>query len=135
MRLQLTCKAGVRHNREHESVMLMFTFHLGPIEFFCLAHLPREGERESSVFVKVTVKGRTLVDAGDSSIENWTCFGSEVAKLESGDRERVPLGPVLIYVEDGEAKIGLRKRMMIDPRFRSFEDWQEIEDGKGSRRK
>ena len=119
----------MKHNREHDSLMLMFTFHFGPVEVFCLAHVPREGEKESSVFVKLSLKGRTLVDAGDNSIENWTCFGGEVAKLESGSVDSVPLGPVALYVEGGEMRVGLRKRILIDPRFRSFEDWQEIGDG------
>lgn len=125
VRLQLTCKAGVKRNEEHGSVMLMFTFHLGPLEVFCLAHLPREGERESDVYVKATLKSRTLVDAGSKEIESWACEEGE-ATLEGGDVERVALGPVLLWVEGGEMKVGLRKRTLIDPRFKSIEEWRVV---------
>ena len=71
----------------------MFTFHFGPLEVFCMAHLPEEGERETEVYVKVVLKGRALVDAGSREVENWLCEDN-VAKLEGGDRERVTLGPL-----------------------------------------
>jgi hypothetical protein len=131
LRLQLTCKAGVRKNREHGSTMLMFTFHLGPLEIFCLAHLPRDGESESDVYVKVALKGRTLVDAGTSEVENWTSTEGEPsasasATLEGGDRERVALGPLLVVVEDGVSVLKLRKRSLIDPKYKSFEEWRSV---------
>ena len=98
MRLQLTCKAGVKHNQEHGSTMLMFTFHLGPLEVFCLAHLPRAGgDAKPSVYVKVTLKGRTLVDAGSKEIENWTCAEDGVARLDGGDKETCPVWAGLAF--------------------------------------
>src|ERR1700677_3596295 len=100
MRLQLTCKAGIKRNERHGSTMLMFTFHFGPLEVFCMAHLPEEGERESEVYVKVVMTGRALVDAVSGEVESWLCEDN-VAKLEGGDRERVTLGPLVLFVEDG----------------------------------
>jgi hypothetical protein len=132
MRLQLTCKAGVRKNREHGSTMLMFTFHLGPLEVFCLAHLPREGETESEVYVKVALKGRTLVDAGTSEVENWVsskgepCADAEV-RLEGADEdEQIALGPLLVVAEGGGPVLKLRKRSLIDPKYKSFEEWRVV---------
>ena len=89
----------------------MFTFHLGPLEVFCLAHLPREGERESDVYVKVKLKERTLVDAGSNDIERWVHEG-EKASLEGGDKERVTLGPVLLAVDGNAMRLSLRKRTL-----------------------
>lgn len=103
----------------------MFTFHLGPLEIFCLAHLPREGERESDVYIKVVLKGRVLVDAGSKDIESWTCEEGE-ARVEGGDAERVALGPVLLWVEGGEMRVKLRKRTLIDPRYKSIEEWRVV---------
>jgi hypothetical protein len=131
VRLQLTCKAGVRKNREHGSTMLMFSFHLGPLEIFCLAHLPRDGEPESDVYVKVALKGRTLVDAGTSEVENWTssksepCAEAEV-KLEGENGEGLTLGPLLIASEGGASVLRLRRRSIIDPKFKSFEEWRAV---------
>ena len=131
MRLQLTCKAGVRKNREHGSTMLMFSFHLGPLEIFCLAHLPREGESEADCYVKICLKGRTLVDAGTSEIENWTsskaepCADAEV-RLEGGDGEGLTLGPLWVSTESGTSVLKLKKRSIIDPKFKSFEEWRAV---------
>ena len=106
--------------------MLLFTFHLGPLEVFCMAHLPEPGERETEVYVKVTLKGRTLVDAGSQEIENWTCDEDGVARLDGGDKERVPFGPVLFSVEGGEMRVSLRRRSLIDPKFKNFEEWRSV---------
>ena len=127
VRLQLKCKAGVRRNAEHGSVMLMFTFHLGPLEVFCLAHLPRESEPDSQVYVKVRLLGRNLVDTDTSDVEPWVYDEEEdVVKLGDGDPEYVPLGPLLLTLEDGEVVVSLQKRTLIDPRFKSIEEWRVI---------
>lgn len=127
MRLQLRCKAGIKKSVEHASTALLFTFHLGPIEVFCMAHVPREGEPDAQVFVKICLKGRNLVDADTSDIEPWSYDeDEEVAKLDGGDPEYVPLGPVLLTLEDGEIVVSLQKRTVIDPRFKSIEEWKQV---------
>lgn len=103
----------------------MFTFHLGPIEVFCLAHLPREGERETDAYVKVKLKERTLVDAGSKEIESWLHEDGK-ASLEGGDKERVTLGPVLLAVDGSAMRLSLRKRTLIDPKYKSIEEWRVV---------
>ena len=111
--------------------MLMFSFHLGPLEIFCLAHLPRDGEPESDVYVKVALKGRTLVDAGSSEVECWTsskaepCAEAEV-RIEGEGGEGLTLGPLWVSTESGTSVLKLRKRSIIDPKFKSFEEWRAV---------
>lgn len=122
MRLQLTCQANFKRNVEQESSMLMFTFHLGPLEIFCLAHLPRRGEerRAALVYVKVRLKPRTLVDGGRQVIEDWKMAGDEVRFDE--EKESVSLGPLVVT----RGGLSLRKRTIIDPKYKSIEDWKIV---------
>jgi len=122
MRLQLRVKAGVRENAEHQSQMLMFTFHLGPLEIFCLAHLPRPGEKESVAYVKATLKPRTLVDAGAQVIEEWKMKDDE-AVLSGGNGSQLSLGPLHVFVRDDRMLASVRKRTVIDPKYKNVEDW------------
>jgi len=92
-----------------------------------MAHVPREGEPDAQVFVKVTLKARNLVDADTSDVEPWSYDEDEgVAKLGGGDPEYVPLGPILLTLEDGEVVVSLQKRTVIDPRFKSIEEWKQV---------
>jgi hypothetical protein len=124
MRLQLTAKASRRHAAELGE-RLCFRFHLGPLEVSCFAAVPNSADKEADVLVRITLKNRVIIDM-DARPEKWLVDDEDCARLEHGDIERVPLGPLLLYVEEGEMRVTLRRRTLIDPRYKHVETWKTL---------
>jgi len=134
MRLQLKTRASVRHNAEFGTHMLMFSFHLGPLEVFCLSHVPKEGEAYSTTYVKVRLRGRSLLEEG-RKIEAWDVREDEArsatghAKVSGGIpgaklSTAFALGPLTLHVSgDGEVKAKLSPRKTVEHESKVIEHW------------
>jgi hypothetical protein len=137
VRLQLKTRASVRFNREFESMMLMFSFHFGPLEIFCLSHVPKEGEAYSATYVKVGLRRRALLEDG-RKVEAWDILEDE-ARSSSGHAKvsgAIPgakvsadfaLGPMRLHVSsDGEVLARLVPRRSVEHESKIIEDWAII---------
>jgi hypothetical protein len=116
--------------------MLMFSFHLGPVEVFCLSHIPGPGEAYSTTYVKVGLRGRSLVENGQRA-EAWDLQGEEAcsaaghAKVsgllpgtEADVKSELFLGPVALRVDsDGEVRARLVPRRTIENESKVIEHW------------
>lgn len=140
VRLQMSTRASVRENREHGTQMLMFSFHLGPLEVFCLTHLPSPGEVYSKTYVKVGLRSRAfqedgkraeaweLDDDGDAGDEGATSPPGH-AKVSGGiPGARVlvdmKLGPLRVVTNgDGEVRCTLVPRRSMEEDTRVIEHW------------
>jgi hypothetical protein len=134
MRLQLKTRASVRFNREFETHMLMFSFHLGPLEIFCLSHVPKDGEAYSATYVKVGLRRRSLLEEG-RKVEAWDILEDEArsasghAKVSGGMpgaklSTDFALGPMRLHVSgDGEVHARLVPRRSVEHESKIIEDW------------
>jgi hypothetical protein len=144
LRLQMSTRASVRENREHGTKMLMFSFHLGPLEVFCLTHLPSPGEAYSKTYVKVGLRQRALMeggkrveaweldevgDPGDASDEGATSTPGH-AKVSGGiPGARVltdlRLGPLRLVIDgDGQVRATLAPRRTFEEDKGVVEHWE-----------
>jgi hypothetical protein len=124
MALQLKIRASVRKNAEHDSDMLMFSFHLGPLECFCLAHYPRAGETFTTVYVKVSLKSRSLVEVRTRAVESWTREGEKV-RLTKG-KAGFTFGPLSFRIlPEGDLETELGPKTFVCADSRNVEAWDE----------
>jgi hypothetical protein len=138
VRLQLSTRASVRRNDEFGTLMLMFSFHLGPLEVFCLSHVPKDGEAYSKTYVKVGFRDRSLIEEGKRA-EAWlqdedgawsTPGHAEVGGLpgtkvpESHVVSTVKLGPLKVRVNGGgEVHCSLAPRRTVEDESKIIDHW------------
>lgn len=82
--LQIRSRCTVKYNENTDSEIVIFSFNFGPAYFLCIANVPREGEKDAAVYVKVKLDSRTVVDTVTSTVERW-----EVSEIE-GDQGSSP---------------------------------------------
>lgn len=127
--LQMKTKARVRHSEEHGSSSLIFTFHIGPLEVFCLAHAPRPGDVDALVYVKVRLVGRSLLETKTKLSEVWKACGKGAELVEDAQGaaagEGFYLGPLRFELDDdGKLNLALHARTLVDTEADTSERWQ-----------
>jgi hypothetical protein len=138
VRLQLGVRASVRRSEEHGTVMLMFSFFLGPLEVFCLSHLPKEGEETTLTYVKVALRQRAVTEFGGAAAgkEQWLAEHADgaatpekhakLAGVLPGTRAKIEFafGPLHFAVtEDGRVCAKLVPRRVSEVGTRFVEHW------------
>ena len=136
MRLQLTTRASLRDNQEFGTQMLMFSFHLGPLEVFCLSHMPLPGEIYARTYVKVRLRARALMEDGKRA-EEWALGEKDDGAWSAPGHARVSggipggklstevrLGPLVVTTNgEGEVACTLVPRRTVEDESRVIEHW------------
>jgi hypothetical protein len=139
MKLQLNTRASVRFSREFGTHMLMYSFHLGPLEVFCLSHLPKEGDAYSRTYVKVGLRSRSVLEEG-RKVEAWDLQDGEARSAAGHARvsggipggrvaAEFALGPMHLHVSgDGEVAAKIAPRKTVEHESKVIEHWAAVPD-------
>jgi len=132
--LQTKVRAGIKRSEVHSSTALLFTFHVGPLQIFCMAHVPREGDPDALVYVKTRLVGRALVETLTKDLEHWTATenGVSLGKSSQNAKDAVGkeaengffLGPLRIVLQaDGTTELSLQERTLVDTEEDVADKW------------